>query len=111
MKMKRKQIIAGILSLVIPGLGQIYRGESNKGALILAAAIVIGNLNIIILPLISIANPIIPPTGSDTKALWAYWIPRAFHDVLSFWSIVFWLWAAMDAFVLPNKGKEENNYT
>lgn len=95
MKMKRKQIIAGILSLIIPGLGQIYRGESTKGGFILAAAIVIGNLNIIILPLISMANPIIPPT--DPRALWAYWIPRIMHDVLSFWSIAFWLWAIADA--------------
>ncbi len=104
--MKRKQIIAGILSLVIPGLGQIYRGERNKGGFILVAAIVIGNLNIIILPLISMANPNIPPTGSDIRALWAYWIPRFVHDVLSFWSIAFWLFVVVDAFALPNKGKE-----
>ena len=100
-KVKKNPIIAGILSIVVPGLGQIYKGEKNKGALILAAAIIIGNLNIIILPLISMANPVIPPDGS--RAVWAYWIPRIVHDVLSFWSIAFWIWAAGDAFIYPKK--------
>jgi TM2 domain-containing membrane protein YozV len=104
--MKRNPIIAGILSLVIPGLGQIYRGESNKGAIILAAAIVIGNLNIIILPLISMANPVVPPSGTDIRALWAYWIPRLGHDIISIWSIAFWLWAVIDALIIPRKNKE-----
>ncbi len=101
--MKKSSIIAGILSIIVPGLGQIYKGEGNKGAAILAAAIVIGNLNIIILPLISMANPVIPSTVSDPRAVWAYWIPRVFHDILSFWSIVFWLWAVVDAVITPKK--------
>ncbi|MDP4261585.1 MAG: hypothetical protein Q8941_03535 [Bacteroidota bacterium] len=100
--MKKKQFIGGILSLIVPGLGQIYRGESNKGAAILAAAIIIGNLNIIILPLIAIAKPGLP-AGSSEVALWAYWIPRIVHDVVSFWSIIFWIWAIADAFSLPKK--------
>lgn len=104
--MRRNPIIAGMLSLIIPGLGQIYKGEGNKGAAILAAAIAIGNLNIIILPLISMANPVIPPAISDPRTIWAYWIPRVVHDVLSFWSIVFWLWAVGDAFVISRKDKE-----
>jgi len=98
--MKRSPILAAILSLLIPGMGQIYEGESNKGAAILAGAIIIGNLNILILPLISMANPIIPP--DEARALWAYWIPRIVHDVLSLWSIAFWLWAVIDAFVTTN---------
>ncbi len=104
-KIKKKPIVAGILSLIVPGLGQIYKGEGNKGAAILAAAIVMGNLNIIILPLISMANPVIPSGTSDPRALWAYWIPRVFHDILSFWSIVFWLWAVVDAVIVPGKNK------
>lgn len=103
--MKRTAIIAGLLSLIIPGVGQIYRGERNKGALILAAAIIIGNLNILILPLISMANPVVPPTVPETRALWAYWIPRIVHDVLSFWSIAFWIWAVGDAIVTPITNK------
>ena len=95
--MERKQFVAGILSLLIPGLGQIYRGESNRGAIILFAAIVIGNLNIIILPLISMANPHIPPLANEIRGLWAYWIPRICHDIFSFWCIAFWIWAIADA--------------
>jgi hypothetical protein len=95
--MRRNPFLAGILSLIVPGLGQIYGGESDKGAAIIAAAIVIGNLNIIILPLISMANPVLPIVTHDARTLWAYWIPRIVHDVLSFWSIGFWIWAVWDA--------------
>ncbi len=89
---KRSPVIAGILSLIIPGLGQIYRGDSKRGAKILFAAIVIANLNIIVLPLISMANP---TNAADT--LWAYSIPRIVHFVSAFWSIAFWIWAIVDA--------------
>jgi TM2 domain-containing membrane protein YozV len=57
---KRSPWIAGLLSLVIPGLGQIYAGKANKGAVIIFGAVVIANLNIIILPLTAVANPILP---------------------------------------------------
>jgi hypothetical protein len=95
--MTRSRLAAGFLSLVVPGLGQIYRGDSKRGVIILVAAIVIGNLNIIILPLIAIANPVAPPVADASRAVWAYWIPRIVHDVLSFWSLVFWGWAVVDA--------------
>lgn len=103
-EMKRKAFIAGLLSLIVPGLGQIYCGNSTRGGMIIFAAIVIGNLNIIILPLISIANPIIPPTTSiDARTIWTYWIPKIGHDLLSFWSIVFWLWAIFDAIAIARR--------
>jgi len=89
--MRRNPFVAGLLSLLIPGLGQIYCGEGNKGAAILAAAIVIGNLNLIFLPIFVTANP-------DPGVVWAYWIPRVGHDVMSLWSIIFWLWAVFDAY-------------
>jgi len=108
-KKKRSPITGGILSMIAPGLGQIYRGDCYRGALILAAAIIIANLNIIILPLISMANPITPPATSDERALWAYWIPRIVHDVASFWSIVFYIWAIADAFSpVRNSNKNSN---
>lgn len=91
--MKRYPLVAGLLSLLIPGLGQIYSGEGNKGAAIMAAAIIIGNLNIIFLPIFVAADP-------DPNVMWAYWIPRVGHDLMSFWSIAFWLWAAIDAYRL-----------
>lgn len=95
--MNHNPIIAGILSLLVPGLGQIYSGESTKGAAIIVAAIVIANLNIIVLPLISMANPVVPEGTPDPRRAWSYWIPRIVHDVASFWSIVFWVWAVVDA--------------
>jgi TM2 domain-containing membrane protein YozV len=101
--MKRNPFIAGFLSLLVPGLGQIYTGKGNKGGAIIAAAILIGNLNIIILPLIAMANPTIPTDVPTPVTLWAYWIPRIVHDVMSFWSITFWLWAIVDAISLTRK--------
>jgi len=100
MIMRRNPFIAGILSLLVPGLGQMYGGEGNKGAAVITAAIVIGNLDIIVLPLISMANP---AGAADARAIWAYWIPRVVHDVLSFWSIVFWIWAIVDAISIARK--------
>ena len=89
--MKRNPFIAGFLSLLVPGLGQIYSGSGDKGAAILAAVIIIGNLNLIFLPIFITANP-------DPNVVWAYWIPRVGHDVMSVWSIVFWAWAIVDAY-------------
>jgi len=72
-------------------------GHSERGAAILAAAIVIGNLNILFLLGFFEASP-------DPATIWAYWIPRIVHDVISVWSIVFWAWTVFDAYTL--KGKE-----
>ena len=47
--MRRNRFIAGLLSLLVPGLGQIYGGRGTRGAAILAGAIVIGNLNLVFL--------------------------------------------------------------
>jgi len=95
--MTRRPLVAASLSLLVPGLGHVYGGESRTGGAIIAAAIVIGNLNIIVLPLIAIANPHLPP-APNPQAVWTYWIPRIVHDIVSFWSIVFWLWAAGNAY-------------
>ncbi len=101
--MKRKPYVAGLLSLLVPGSGQMYAGEADRGAAILAAAIGIGNLNILILPLISMANPTIPTERPSARTVWAYWIPRVVHDVLSVWSMVFWGWAIVDAISTARK--------
>ena len=95
--MKRNPILASLLSLIIPGLGQIYSGDGKKGAAIIFAAIVIANLNIMILPLIAIANPDLPIHSGNANEVWKYWIPRITHDVASLWSIAFWIWAVIDA--------------
>ena len=91
--MRRDLFLAGLLSLLVPGLGQIYCGKSNKGAAILAAAIVIGNLNIVFVLVFLNADP-------NPNSAWAYWLPLIGHDVISFWSVVFWIWAILDAYKL-----------
>ena len=89
--MRRNRFIAGFLSLLVPGLGQIYGGRGARGAAILAGAIIIGNLNLAFLLLFAIAEP-------DPGSVWAYWVPRIGHDILAAWSIVFWIWAVVDAY-------------
>jgi len=99
--MKKSPIIAGLLSLFIPGLGQVYCGENRKGPAIIFAAIVIANLNLLILPLIAMANPDIHAIP-ETRMIWTYWIPRIGHDIASLWSISFWIWAIIDAVKFAN---------
>jgi hypothetical protein len=99
----RNPVLAGLLSFVVPGLGQISCGERNRGAAIIVGAIIVANLNILILPLISIANPRLPPVGA--RAAWAYWIPRIVHDVSSLWSVAYWAWAVVDAVLVARSRK------
>lgn len=94
--MKRNPFLAGLLSLIVPGLGQIYCGKGTRGVAVLVAAIVVGSLNILFLPIFVGAN-------LNQEAAWAYWIPRIGHDVISVWSIVFWAWVVFDAFSLARK--------
>ena len=101
--MKRNPLFAAFLSALVPGSGQIYGGDSSRGAAILVGAIVVGNLNILILPLIKLANPANPTEPRERHSVWAYWIPRVVHDVLSLWSIVFWLWVVVDAYLVSRK--------
>lgn len=89
--MEKRPIIALLLSLCVPGLGHIYAGKGDKGAAILASSIIIGSLNIIFLLVFASAKP-------DPTAFWSYWIPRIGHDVLAFWSLLFWAWVIADSF-------------
>jgi TM2 domain-containing membrane protein YozV len=89
--MKRNPLIAGLLSLLVPGLGQIYGERGVRGAAILVSAIIIGNLNLLFVLAFAIAEP-------DPSAAWAYWLPRLGRDVMSIWSVVFWIWVVVDAY-------------
>lgn len=88
--MKHNPILAGVLSLLVPGLGQMVADEGSRGAVILVGAILIASLNIIFVAVFVAANP-------DPAVAWAYWIPRIGHDVVAVWSMVYWLWAVVDA--------------
>jgi len=88
--MVRKSLLAGIFSLVIPGLGQMYTGRGERGALILLAAILIGNINAIWLSLYGLTSP-------SANVFWSSTLPRILHDVCAAWSIVFSLWQVADS--------------
>ncbi len=87
----RNPYLASLLSVFVPGLGQIYAGESRRGAAILIAVIVVGNLNAIWLSLYGL-------TDAETSAFWAYQLPRILHDIFAAYGIIFWLWQVWDAY-------------
>ena len=88
--MKKHPALAGFLSFLAPGLGQMYAGDASRGALILAATILFYNLNSIFLPVFVEANP-------DPAVFWKHWLPRLLHDVGALYAIIFWIWAVVDA--------------
>jgi TM2 domain-containing membrane protein YozV len=88
--MNKNPILASFFSLIIPGFGQLYCGETKRGLLTLVAAIIIGNANLIFVLLFTQA-------GIDPSLGWEYWMPRIGHDVVAFWSVVFWVWVIVDA--------------
>jgi hypothetical protein len=57
----------------------------------LAAAIIIGNLNLIFILLFL-------QSTLDKGMGWTYWIPRIGHDVVAACSVVFWIWVVVDAY-------------
>lgn len=89
--MPRKHVknatIAGILSLLVPGLGQMYAGKEGRGATILVAGILVGTLALIWQTLYSVYAP----------NLKGYEYP--FYRVsLAVYALVFWLWQTIDAY-------------
>ncbi|HSG25244.1 MAG TPA: hypothetical protein VLA32_03940 [Anaerolineales bacterium] len=88
--MKKKAVLAALFSAVVPGLGQWYAGKGERGAAILIATIIVGNLNAIWLTLY--AQPV---TGVD--AFWAVGLPRVLHDLFAVYGIVFLIWQIWDA--------------
>jgi len=89
--MSRKPILSALLSTLVPGLGQIYSGKSGRGASILIAVIVVGNLNAIWLSLhaAAIAAPF---------AFWSHTLPRLLHDVFAAYGLIFLIWQVVDAY-------------
>jgi len=93
--MKRKPWLAGLLSVLFPGLGQVYAGRRALGAAFMLAFIVIANLNAIWLSVY--AGALTDGSfHSDT-------LPRLLHDVFAVYGIIFWVWAAVDAYRLAKQ--------
>ncbi|MGB8311762.1 MAG: DUF6677 family protein [Halobacteriota archaeon] len=91
--MKRNAFLAGLLSLLIPGLGHIYIRKSERGAAILIAVIIVGNLNAIWLSVFASSNTVPVTFFSGT-------FPRLLHDIFALYGIIFWIWQAVDAYHL-----------
>jgi hypothetical protein len=94
--MKRNAFIASILSLLVPGLGQIYVQKSERGAAILIAVIIVGNLNAIWLSAFAVSSTV--PAN-----FFSYTLPRLLHDIFAFYGIIFWIWQAVDAYFIAKK--------
>ena len=94
--MKRNAVVAGLLSLLVPGLGQMVAGKSERGAAILLAVIVAGNLFDIWLSVFAGSRAVPGDVIGHT-------LPRILHDVLAFYGIVFWIWQVVDAYRLARK--------
>lgn len=79
--------IAGILSLLVPGLGQMYAGRGERGAAILVSGMIVGTLALIWQTLY----------GTYSSNLTGYEYP--FYRVsLTIYAVVFWIWQVADAY-------------
>jgi TM2 domain-containing membrane protein YozV len=91
MKGRRNPYLASLLSVPIPGLGQMYAGKGTRGAVILAITMVIGNLNAIWLSVYAASNP-------DAGLFWAHTLPRILHDLFALYGVIFLAWQVIDAY-------------
>jgi TM2 domain-containing membrane protein YozV len=94
-RLPAKALLAGILSMLVPGLGQIYARKGERGAAILIATIVVGNLNAIWLSLFATANHV---EGN----FWSYNLPLLLHDLFAAYAVIFLIWQIVDAYQQAN---------
>ena len=93
--MKRNPWLAGVLSLIFPGLGHVYAGNKALGAAFMLAFI-IGNLNVIWLSIYA---------GLQTDlSFFNHAVPRLLHYIFAFYGIAFWIWQSIDAYCLAKRG-------
>jgi len=86
-KRNSNPIIAGLLSLIVPGLGQIYAGKGDRGAAILVAGIIVGTLALIWQTLYA----------ANASNLTTYPYPL-YRISLAAYAMVFWIWQVIDAY-------------
>lgn len=96
---KRNPYLAGLLSIPVPGLGQIYAGKGERGAAILIVTIIVGNLNAIWLSLHAAADP-------ATNTFWAHSLPRILHDLFAAYGVIFLIWQIIDAYQQAKRSAE-----
>ena len=86
-KHKSNPATAGILSLIVPGLGQMYAGRGERGATILVAGIIMGTLALIWQTLYA----------ANASNLMTYPYPL-YRISLAAYAAVFWIWQIIDAY-------------
>lgn len=91
MNEERNPYLACLLSIPVPGLGQIYAGKGERGAAILIVTIIVGNLNAIWLSLHAGISPV-------SDVFWMYNLPRILHDIFAAYGIIFLIWQVLDAY-------------
>ena len=88
--MKKSPRLACLLSVLFPGLGQVYIGKRALGAAFMLAFIIIGSLNAIWLSIYA---------GAQTDlSFFSHTFPRLLHDIFAFYGIIFWIWQAVDVY-------------
>ena len=93
--MKHSPWLAGLLSILFPGLGQVYLGKRALGGAFMLAFIIIGNLNAMWLSIYA---------GAQTDlSFYSDTLPRVLHDIFAFYGIIFWVWTAVDAYRLAKQ--------
>ena len=96
--MKRNPWLVVLLSILFPGLGQVYVGKRALGAAFMLAFIIIGTLNAIWLSIYA---------GAKTDlSFYSDTLPRVLHDIFAFYGIVFWIWQAVDAYRLARQSQD-----
>ena len=91
--MRLNGIVAGLLSLVVPGLGQVYVGREARGAAVFVAVLVVGNLDVLWLSLQA-------TVGEAAESFFGGILPRRLHDLFAAYGVIFWLWQVTDAYRL-----------
>lgn len=99
MNKHRNPYLASLLSIPVPGLGQIFAGKGERGADILIATIIVGNLNAIWLSLYAATTP-------GAKAFWIDTLPRILHDLFAAYGVIFLIWQVVDAFYQVKKSSD-----
>lgn len=92
-KKGKNPVLAVILSLVFPGLGQAYAGKYDRGLLVAALALLLWMLAMFLFVLLGGFWPTISP-----EAPW--FIRYITYDFMWFWSffVVIYLWMLYDAY-------------
>ena len=96
--MKNNRLIIATLSLVVPRPGQMPGGEGTRGALILIAVIIVGNLNVIWLSVYSLP---------ESYEFMTRTFPRFLYDLFAFYGVIFWIWQVRDAWRI-SKNKQSS---